>query len=113
MAEVKCETCDQKVEWIEYSGPIDGTGGGGVWETDDGGVRCSADILSELGWEAWEIEASDRFHHVEEKTYKIVRHRFNDNNEVVRTGLTLEEAQEHCNDESTHGDGWFDGYTKE
>lgn len=51
--------------------------------------------------------------HVEEKTYKIVRHRFNENNEVVRTGLTLEEAQAHCNDESTHGDGWFDGYAEE
>ena len=29
-------------------------------------------------------------------------------------GLTLEEAQAHCNDESTHMVGeWFDGYTEE
>ena len=26
--------------------------------------------------------------------------------------MTLEEAQEHCNREDTHGEGWFDGYTK-
>lgn len=30
--------------------------------------------------------------------------------EVRETGLTLEEAQAHCSLESTHGDGWFDGY---
>ena len=23
---------------------------------------------------------------------------------------TLEEAQEHCQRDDTHGDGWFDGY---
>ena len=27
--------------------------------------------------------------------------------------LTLEEAQEHCRDPKTSGDGWFDGYTEE
>jgi len=46
-------------------------------------------------------------------TYKIVRHRFDQPNEVVATGLTLDEAQAHCQDDSTHGDGWFDGYTVE
>lgn len=46
-------------------------------------------------------------------TYKIVRFKFQQDSEVIRTGLSLEEAQEHCNDESTHGDGWFDGYTEE
>jgi hypothetical protein len=53
----------------------------------------------------------------DDDTYKIVRfyqdpdhpnHRM-----VVRQGLTLAEAQEHCNDEATHGDGWFDGYEAE
>lgn len=29
---------------------------------------------------------------------------------VVRKGLTLDEAREHCNDEDTHGVDWFDGY---
>lgn len=46
-------------------------------------------------------------------TYPIVRFRFQGDNEVVQTGLTLEEAQEHCNDPDTQGDGWFDGYTEE
>ena len=46
-------------------------------------------------------------------TYKIVRFRFDGDNEFVKGGLTLEEAQEHCRDERTHGDGWFDGYTEE
>lgn len=46
-------------------------------------------------------------------SYKIIRFRFKGENEIVKTGLTLEEAQEHCNDDDTHGPGWFDGYTKE
>ena len=46
-------------------------------------------------------------------TYKIVRFRFKGGNEVIATGLTLEEAQEHCSREDTHGDGWFDGYDEE
>lgn len=46
-------------------------------------------------------------------TYKIVRFKFNDESEVIETGLTLEEAQEHCQRDDTHGDGWFDGYTEE
>ena len=46
-------------------------------------------------------------------TYKIVRFKFNDESEIMGTGLTLEEAQEHCNDPETRGDGWFDGYTEE
>lgn len=48
-----------------------------------------------------------------EKMYKIVRFRFDSDNKTVKRGLTLEEAQEHCNDESTHGPGWFDGYTED
>lgn len=47
------------------------------------------------------------------ETYKVIRFRFGGDNEVILTGLTLEEAQEHCRDESTHGDGWFDGYESE
>lgn len=50
-------------------------------------------------------------------TYKIIRFwRDNDdkNGETIKTGLTLEEAQEHCSREDTHESGvWFDGYTEE
>jgi hypothetical protein len=49
----------------------------------------------------------------ETSTYSIVRFNFEGENEVIQTGLTLEEAQEHCNREDTHGDGWFDGYREE
>ena len=47
-------------------------------------------------------------------TYKIVRFYADDTpREVIETGLTLAEAQAHCDREDTHGDGWFDGYTAE
>lgn len=53
-----------------------------------------------------------------EDTYKIVRKyrdsNHPDNNKVIKEGLTLEEAQEHCNDPSTHEPGvWFDCYYEE
>ena len=47
------------------------------------------------------------------KTYKIIRFRFNGKNRTIKRGLTLEEAQEHCRREDTHGEGWFDGYESE
>jgi hypothetical protein len=64
-------------------------------------------------------------------TYKIVRNYFNHEehpNRVIRRGLTLEEAQEHCRDPETSSKTctrsenkrrtkrcgpWFDGYEKE
>ncbi len=51
-------------------------------------------------------------------TYKIVRfYQDTDHNghgRIIDTGLTLEEAQEHCQSEDTHEAGvWFDGYTEE
>lgn len=53
------------------------------------------------------------------QSYKIVRF-FEDgrNSKTINKGLTLEEAQAHCQDPSTRGvmpDGtrWFDGYTKQ
>lgn len=51
--------------------------------------------------------------------YKIVRFfhpSINRRNHGVtrQTGLTLEEAQEHCRDPRTRKEGeWFDGYTQE
>jgi len=62
------------------------------------------------------------------ETYKIVRHYMNKSNRVVARGLTLEEAQRHCNDPETSSHTatsaaarkrtraygpWFDGYYKE
>lgn len=46
-------------------------------------------------------------------TYKIIRFREGREKMTIKTGLTLEEAQAHCQDDETHGDGWFDGYTEE
>lgn len=49
----------------------------------------------------------------ETPTFKVIRFNFDAENEVVETGLTLEEAQEYCQREDTSGDGWFCGYTTE
>lgn len=47
------------------------------------------------------------------KTYKIIRFRFEGKSRTIKKGLTLEEAQEHCQRDDTKGDGWFDGYAEE
>ena len=60
------------------------------------------------------------------ETYKIMRFFFKRPNKTIHTGLTLKEAQEHCNDpltsSKTHPEGesyhkyncpWFDGYEQE
>mgnify|MGYP003650780286 FL=1 len=59
-------------------------------------------------------------------TYQIIRFFQEADNEVIDTGLTLEQAQEHCNDPETSSStatsadaeivtetwgAWFDGYT--
>ncbi len=51
-------------------------------------------------------------------TYKIVRfyapHLGNQKRQVIKTGLTLDEAQEHCNDPKTKKEGeWFDGFMRD
>ena len=48
--------------------------------------------------------------------YKIVRFTFDknhpDNHKVIKRGLTLEEAQAHCQRDDTREKGvWFDGYS--
>ena len=49
--------------------------------------------------------------------YKIIRfyrEDHPDHQKVIKTGLTKEEAQEHCQREDTREKGvWFDGYTEE
>ena len=59
-------------------------------------------------------------------TYQIIRFFQEEDNEVIDTGLTLEQAQKHCNDPETSSStatsadaeiitetwgAWFDGYT--
>ena len=45
-----------------------------------------------------------------DRLYKIIRFRRDGLNQVLERGLTLDEAQAHCEREDTHGEGWFDGY---
>lgn len=50
-----------------------------------------------------------------EELYKIVRFyaQQGKKSKLIRSGVTLEEAQEHCNDPKTCKAGeWFDGYTE-
>jgi hypothetical protein len=47
------------------------------------------------------------------ETYKIIKFKFDGPSKVIKTGLTLEEAQAHCKRDDTHGEGWFDGYEAE
>jgi len=51
------------------------------------------------------------------KTYKIIRfykdNSHPDHHEIIETGLTLKEAQEHCRDHETSTDEYFDGYEEE
>jgi hypothetical protein len=49
------------------------------------------------------------------ETYSIVRFYAGvKKSRVIKTGLTLEEAQEHCQRDNTHEKGvWFDGYRSE
>lgn len=47
------------------------------------------------------------------KRYKIIRFRFKANNRTIKKGLSLEEAQAHCNNPKSSGKDWFDGYTEE
>ena len=35
--------------------------------------------------------------------YKIIRFNFKSNNKVIKTGLTLKQAQKHCNNPKTSG----------
>jgi len=48
-------------------------------------------------------------------SYKIVRY-YSDGRrraKIMRRGLTLKQAQKHCQNPKTRGKTWFDGYTKE
>jgi hypothetical protein len=63
-------------------------------------------------------ETKHREEVVMSKTYKIIRkYRYQnheDNDKVIDTGLTLEEAKEHCKDPDSHEEGvWFDAFYEE
>ena len=48
-----------------------------------------------------------------ERVYKIVRFYFKKPSRTIRSGVTLREAQQHCENPRTKRDGqWFDGYTR-
>ena len=46
-------------------------------------------------------------------TYKIIRFRIDSPRRTMKRGLSKEEAQAHCSLDTTHGEGWFDGYEEE
>lgn len=49
-----------------------------------------------------------------ETTYSIIRFYADDRpRQVIETGVSLDEAQAHCQRPDTSGDGWFDGYEEE
>lgn len=50
---------------------------------------------------------------VKGERYKIMRFIYGESAKTIECGLTLEEAQAHCQREDTHGEGWFDGYREE
>ena len=47
-------------------------------------------------------------------TYKIIRYYKNKTNKIIKTGLSLKDAQKHCTNPNTEKDLiFFDGYTEE
>lgn len=44
--------------------------------------------------------------------YQIIRFHIDKKPRKVKKVKTLEEAQAHCKNPKTKGEGWFDGYTK-
>lgn len=53
---------------------------------------------------------ADAIENLSKETYCVTRFYSDERQEIIKTGLTLEEAQEHCKKDDTKGDGWFDGY---
>jgi hypothetical protein len=51
----------------------------------------------------------------DEKTYSIIRFYRDENkeDEVIESGLTKQDAMDHCHQDHSTGDGWFDGWREE
>jgi len=51
----------------------------------------------------------------EEKTYSIKRFYQEEGRgpDTIETGLSLQEVKDHCQQDHSSGDGWFDGWTEE
>lgn len=81
----------------------------------DGGTLSAwlFDRAASVGIDLDANEVTDGGDDDDDGLYCIMRMRFEGETTIVRTGLTLAEAQEHCSREDTHGDGWFDGYDHE
>lgn len=47
------------------------------------------------------------------KQYLIIRYTWQKDKRIVKTGLSLNEAQAHCQNPKSSGNGWFDGYTEQ
>lgn len=79
------------------------------------GGRCddTAD-LCQACWDEANPPEVEEIDEEDEGPYCIVRFAFDTpGGTIQKIGLTLEEAQAHCQDPSTSGDGWFDGYDLE
>jgi hypothetical protein len=88
---------------------------GGVWVDATDGDACSGDATVLDGDKPLNENESHTPTRAEvsERRYSIVRFHRNGQWETLRFGLTLAEAQEWCQRDDTHGDGWFDGYREE
>ncbi len=47
------------------------------------------------------------------KQYLIIRYTWQKDNRIIKTGLSLDEAQAHCQDPKTSGKDWSDGYKEQ
>lgn len=92
-------------------------GGSMDWEDVDSVFEAAKQALpgeyeEALTYARAELGADDN--EDEPPTYRIVRrYRQPPESEVIHEGYTLEEAQQHCEDPSTHGVDWMDTYEKE
>lgn len=87
------------------------------WSNDDGWTdRESADVFKEIETGTLNLPMDGEW--VDSRigfTYRIQRFYRDPNkeSETMQTGLTFQEAREHCNDQTSQGEDWFDGFEVE